>query len=102
MSKNRQIAVVGLGYVGMPIAVFFGRNQKVIAFDVNAQRIEELKRNLDRNHDVASEEIAKSTVDWTLDAARIKEADFVIVTVPTPVNDANRPDLTPLLKASAT
>ncbi|MDQ3000126.1 MAG: nucleotide sugar dehydrogenase [Fibrobacterota bacterium] len=102
MNKNRQIAVVGLGYVGMPIAVFFGRNQKVIAFDINPKRIEELKRNIDRNHDVASEEIAKSSVDWTLDAARIREADFVIVTVPTPVNNANRPDLTPLLKASAT
>ncbi len=102
MSKNRQIAVVGLGYVGMPIAVFFGRVQRVIAFDINGQRIDELKRNIDRNHDVASEEIAKSTVDWTMDAARIKEADFVIVTVPTPVNDANRPDLTPLIKASTT
>ncbi|MDB5103972.1 MAG: nucleotide sugar dehydrogenase [Fibrobacteres bacterium] len=102
MSKNRQIAVVGLGYVGMPIAVFFGRIQKVIAFDVNPQRVDELKRNIDRNHDVASEEIAKSTVEWTLDPARIREADFVIVTVPTPVNEANRPDLTPLLKASTT
>ncbi|HKP96447.1 MAG TPA: nucleotide sugar dehydrogenase [Fibrobacteria bacterium] len=102
MGKNRQIAVVGLGYVGMPIAVFFGRVQKVIAFDVNAQRVDELKRHVDRNHDVASEEIAKSTVDWTLDPARIKDADFVIVTVPTPVDNANRPDLTPLLKASTT
>src|SRR4051812_5220697 len=102
MSKNRQIAVVGLGYVGMPIAVFFGRVQRVIAFDINAQRIDELKRNIDRNHDVATEEIAKSTVDWTLDPARIKEADFVIVTVPTPVDTANRPDLTPLKKASVT
>jgi UDP-N-acetyl-D-galactosamine dehydrogenase len=86
----------------MPIAVFFGRVQRVIAFDVNPQRVDELKRNLDRNHDVASEEIAKSAVDWTLDAARLREADFVIVTVPTPVDNANRPDLTPLLKASAT
>ncbi|MBW8886664.1 MAG: nucleotide sugar dehydrogenase [Fibrobacteres bacterium] len=102
MSKNRQIAVVGLGYVGMPIAVYFGRVQRVIAFDINPQRIDELKRNIDRNHDVNSEEIAKSTVDWTLDAARIKEADFVIVTVPTPVDTANRPDLTPLKKASLT
>jgi UDP-N-acetyl-D-galactosamine dehydrogenase len=102
MSKNRQIAVVGLGYVGMPIAVYFGRVQKVIAFDVNPQRVDELKRNIDRNHDVASEEIAKSTVDWTLDAARLKEADFIVVTVPTPVDNANRPDLTPLIKASTT
>jgi UDP-N-acetyl-D-galactosamine dehydrogenase len=102
MSKNRQIAVVGLGYVGMPIAVYFGRVQRVIAFDINAQRIDELKRNIDRNHDVASEEIAKSTVDWTMDPARIKDADFVIVTVPTPVDNANRPDLTPLKKASTT
>jgi UDP-N-acetyl-D-galactosamine dehydrogenase len=75
MSKNRQIAVVGLGYVGMPIAVYFGRVQRVIAFDINAQRIDELKRNIDRNHDVASEEIAKSTVDWTMDPSRIKDAD---------------------------
>jgi UDP-N-acetyl-D-galactosamine dehydrogenase len=102
MSKNRQIAVVGLGYVGMPIAVYFGRVQRVIAFDINAQRIDELKRNIDRNHDVASEEIAKSTVDWTMDPSRIKDADFVIVTVPTPVDNANRPDLTPLKKASTT
>jgi len=102
MSMDRQIAVVGLGYVGLPIAVHFGRVQKVIGFDVNPKRIEELQRNIDRNHDVPAEDLAGTSVDYTMDAARIKEADFVVITVPTPVNDANRPDLTPLIKASTT
>ena len=102
MSTERQIAVVGLGYVGLPIAVYFGRLGKVIAFDVNPKRIEELKRGVDRNHDLPTEELTQTQAEFTLDAARIKEADFVIVTVPTPIDDANRPDLTPLIKASTT
>ena len=102
MSTERQIAVVGLGYVGLPIAVYFGRLGKVIAFDVNPKRIEELKRGVDRNHDLPTEELVQTQAEFTLEAARIKEADFVIITVPTPVNDANRPDLTPLIKASTT
>src|SRR3954470_3852636 len=97
---ERQIAVVGLGYVGLPIAVYFGRLQKVIGFDVNPKRIEELKSGVDRNHDLPTEELVQTKAEFTMDAARIKEADFVIITVPTPVNDANRPDLTPLIKAS--
>ncbi len=102
MSTERQIAVVGLGYVGLPIAVYFGRVQKVIGFDVNAKRIDELKKGVDRNHDLPVEELTNTKVEYTMDAARLKDADFVIVTVPTPVDDANRPDLTPLLKASTT
>src|SRR5262245_28750162 len=102
MSQHRQIAVVGLGYVGMPIAVHFGRVQRVIAFDVNVQRVAELQRHFDRNHDMLSEEIAKSNVDWTVDPMRLQAADFIIVTVPTPVDNANRPNLTVLKQASFT
>ncbi len=102
MSMERQIAVVGLGYVGLPIAVYFGRLTKVIAFDVNAKRIEELKRGVDRNHDLPTEELTNTKAEFTLDAVRLKEADFIIITVPTPINEANRPDLTPLIKASTT
>ncbi len=99
---ERQIAVVGLGYVGLPIAVYFGRQTKVIAFDINTTRIDELKKGIDRNHDLPVAELKQTQAEFTMDAARIKEADFVIITVPTPVNDANRPDLTPLIKASTT
>src|SRR5688500_6172799 len=100
MSKERSIAVVGLGYVGMPIAVHFGKVRKVIGFDVNPQRVDELKRGIDRNRDLPAEEFKGAQVDFTTDPNRLKDADFMIVTVPTPVDDANRPDLTPLAKAS--
>jgi UDP-N-acetyl-D-galactosamine dehydrogenase len=102
MSKERQIAVVGLGYVGLPIAVHFGKVKRVIGFDVNPTRIEELRKGMDRNRDVPAEDLAATQVDFTTDGTRLKDADFVIVTVPTPVDDANRPDLTPVRKASAT
>ena len=102
MSKERQIAVVGLGYVGLPIAVHFGKVKRVIGLDVSTQRVEELKKGVDRNRDLPVEELLNTQVDFTTDAIRLKEADFVIVTVPTPVDDANRPDLTPVRKASAT
>lgn len=99
---ERRIAVIGLGYVGMPIALYFGKQGKVIAFDVNAKRVEELKQGLDRNRDVAPEEFRGIDVDFTTDENRLKLADFLIVTVPTPVDGANRPDFTPLRRASET
>ncbi len=102
MSTDRKIAVVGLGYVGLPIAVYFGRLTKVIAFDVNSKRIDELRQGVDRNHDLPTEELKNTKAEFTMDAARLKEADFIIITVPTPVTNANRPDLTPLIKASTT
>lgn len=102
MSMDRQIAVVGLGYVGLPIAVHFGKVKRVIGFDINEKRVEELKQGLDRNRDVPAAELAATNVEYTTDGTRLKSADFVIVTVPTPVDDANRPDLTPVRKASAT
>ena len=78
MSKERSIAVVGLGYVGMPIAVHFGKVRKVIGFDVNPQRVEELRRGVDRNRDLPAEEFQGAQVDFTTDPNRLKDADFIM------------------------
>lgn len=101
-NRERKLAVIGLGYVGMPIALHFGKQRHVIAFDIHAKRVEELKQGVDRNRDVPATEFAGIQVDWTTDEKRLKDADFLIVTVPTPVDTANRPDFTPLRKASET
>jgi UDP-N-acetyl-D-galactosamine dehydrogenase len=102
MSVTRKIAVVGLGYVGLPIAVHFGRKGKVVAFDINAERIGELKKGHDRNRDLSASEFEGIETEFTADTAKLRASDFLIVAVPTPVDGANRPDFTPLRKASAT
>ena len=102
MSHNRKIAVVGLGYVGLPIAVAFGKKQKLIAFDINTERIRELMMGHDRNHDVSKSDFDGGRAEYTSDPRRLRDADFHIVAVPTPVDDAKRPDLTPLVRASET
>ncbi len=114
MVVSRKIAVVGLGYVGLPIAVHFGRNQAktdgsqaiirtpVVAFDINPTRIAELRDSHDRNRDLGSADFDGAAVEFTSEAGRLKDADFLIVTVPTPVDSANRPNFTPLRMASAT
>jgi len=99
---ERRIAVIGLGYVGMPIALYFGKQRKTIGFDVNAKRVEELKKGIDRNRDVDPAEFAGVQTEFTTDEKSLANADFLIVTVPTPVDGANRPDFTPLRKASET
>ncbi|HBF34694.1 TPA: nucleotide sugar dehydrogenase [Candidatus Sumerlaeota bacterium] len=98
---DRKIAVVGLGYVGLPLAVAFGKKARVIGFDINKPRIEELKKGIDRTNETSSADLAATNVDFTSDASRLKEADFIIVAVPTPIDHARRPDLTPL-KGSST
>jgi UDP-N-acetyl-D-glucosamine/UDP-N-acetyl-D-galactosamine dehydrogenase len=102
MAHSRKVAIVGLGYVGLPIAVAFGRKERVIAFDINTARIEELKRGHDRNADVSDSDFEGGLAEYTSDPARLKDADFIIVAVPTPVDDAKRPDLTPLVRSSTT
>ncbi|MDK9855712.1 nucleotide sugar dehydrogenase [Staphylococcus equorum] len=99
---NRNIAVVGLGYVGLPVAVTFGNKHKVIGFDINEERIQELKNGYDRTNEVTSEKLGKTSIDFTSDLNDLKKADFIIVAVPTPIDKNNKPDLTPLLKASET
>jgi len=106
--KNRGIAVIGLGYVGLPLAVEFGKIRTVIGFDINAQRISELRTGHDHTLEVSEEELRKARhltfADDTelLRSARGGEAMIFIVTVPTPVDKSNRPDLTPLIQASET
>ena len=99
---NRKIAVVGLGYVGLPVAVTFGRKHKVIGFDINESRIEELKKEYDRTNEVTNEKLKETDIEYTSNANDLKKADFIIIAVPTPIDKHNKPDLFPLIKASET
>ena len=96
-----KLALVGLGYVGMPIAVEFAKHIKVIGFDINENRVEEYKAGIDSTNEIG-ESIKESTVEFTADPAKLKEAGFIIVAVPTPVNADNSPDLRPVEGASRT
>ena len=99
MSLN--VVIVGLGYVGLPLAVAFGRKFKTIGFDISSERISELKKGKDRTLEVASEEFAKAIkLSFSTDPEVVSDADFVIVTVPTPIDKNKQPDMTPLRKAS--
>ena len=103
MSHPRTIAVIGLGYVGLPVATAFGRTGfKVIGFDVNADRIAELRKGVDRTREVSAEDIGASGVGFTSAIGDLPAADFYIVTVPTPIDFAHAPDLSMLLAASRT
>ncbi len=97
---NRKISVIGLGYVGLPVAVAFGNSHPVIGFDVNKKRILELQSNEDFTLEVTSEELKSTDIIFTSDPKDLSKADFHIVAVPTPINDANQPDLSPLISAS--
>ena len=97
---EEKISLVGLGYVGMPIAVAFSRKVKVIGFDLNSKKIALYKGGIDPTNEVGNEAISACTVDFTDDPARLQEAKFIIVAVPTPVNDDHTPDLTPVEGAS--
>lgn len=113
--KNTKIAIIGLGYVGLPLAVEFAKKFKVVGFDINKQRVRELRNNLDVTLETTSEDLEGVNLDsfeilassssglWISDKLEdIKDANFYVVTVPTPVDKNNRPDLTPLYKASKT
>jgi len=103
ISGKRKVAVVGLGYVGLPLCMSFGKIFKhVIGFDTEAARIRELKSGYDRTLEVLSEELNKTSIDFTLDPERLREADVIIVAVPTPVNSHKIPDLACLKAASET
>lgn len=97
---DRKIAVVGLGYVGLPVAVAFGRKTEVVGFDINSKRIDELKNGYDRTNEIDSKGLLETNLIYTSDHSELKKADFIIVAVPTPINQNNQPDLTPLIKAS--
>ncbi len=103
MPHTRKIAVIGLGYVGLPVAVAFARSGvPVVGFDINAERIAELKSGHDRTREIDEAELKQKTLTLASEADALKACDFYIVTVPTPIDAANRPDLTAMLKASET
>lgn len=101
-SISRNIAVIGLGYVGLPVAVTFGQQQRVIAFDKNIKRIKELQAGYDASKEVSSAALASSQLLLTNDPEALAQADFYIVAVPTPINKSKHPDLSALRDASAT
>ena len=103
MAHGRKIAVIGLGYVGLPVAAAFARaGVPVVGFDINAARIAELKSGLDRTREVEAEDLALPALTYTGDPAALRTSDFYIVTVPTPIDTARRPDLGAMLSASKT
>ncbi len=102
ISKKR-IAIIGLGYVGLPLAVEFGKSRSALGFDINQGRIEELKSGVDNTLEVSPEDLRSAKhLDYSSNLDDLKGCDVFIVTVPTPIDQANRPDLTPLIKASET
>ena len=101
-NSNPTICVIGLGYVGLPLAVEFGKKIKTIGFDINQPRIDALHQKIDHTLELNAAELSEAEhLSYTTCEADIKGADVYIVTVPTPINDSKQPDLTPLEKASA-
>ena len=102
-TQQDTIAIIGLGYVGLPLAVAFGRKRRVIGFDIDQQRIAELTQGHDRTREVGPDELAEAAgLEFTADIEQLKQATVFIVTVPTPIDEARRPDLRPLESASRT
>ena len=102
VKKQEKISVIGLGYVGMPLAVAFAKKVNVIGYDVNEQKIALYKKGIDPTNEVGDEAIKQTTVEFTSDETRLKEAKFHIVAVPTPINLDKTPNLTPVEAASTT
>lgn len=102
ISKKGKLAVVGLGYVGMPIAVAFAKKIDVIGFDTDKEKTQKYNDGIDVTREVGDDEIKNSAVNFTCDEKSLKEADFVIIAVPTPIKSDNTPDLRPVLGASET
>ena len=103
LSPKQPVAIIGLGYVGLPLAVEFGKKRQVIGFDINAKRITELQGGQDHTLETTPEELKAATqLAFTSHVDDLRDCSVFIVTVPTPIDNANRPDLTPLIKASET
>lgn len=102
MNMDRIISVVGLGYVGLPVAVAFGKVRRTIGFDINSKRIKELQSGYDRTGEVTSDDLHSADILFTENLTELSQADFHIVAVPTPVDQAHQPDLTLMYRASET
>ena len=102
VKKEAKMAVIGLGYVGLPIALAFARKIKVVGFDINEKRVEMMRRGVDPSNELGPEEFAGCEIEFTADLEDLRDVEFFIVAVPTPIDQQNIPDLTPLLAASRT
>src|SRR5262245_36935489 len=101
MTHQRKIAVIGLGYVGLPVAVSFARSGvPVVGFDVDSRRVAELRAGKDRTREVGSADFRQNRLFLTADPTEMVDADFFIVTVPTPIDEARNPDLRAMMAAS--
>lgn len=100
IKRNEKISLIGLGYVGMPLAVAFAKKANVIGYDLNAEKVELYKKGVDPTNEVGNDAIKETRVDFTSDETKLRDARFHVVAVPTPVNTDHTPDLTPVIKAS--
>ncbi len=99
---NTRLAIIGLGYVGLPLAVEFGKKMPVVGFDINEPRVKELESGTDSTLEVSAEELKEAVkLEYTASIDKLKECNVYVVTVPTPIDKSKNPDLTPLIKASA-
>ena len=99
----KKIAIIGLGYVGLPLAVEFGKRRQVLGFDINQQRIAELTSGQDHTLECSPEQLKEADqLSFSCDQSDLGSCQIFVVTVPTPVDEANRPDMTPLIQASET
>jgi UDP-N-acetyl-D-galactosamine dehydrogenase len=101
-SKNKKLCVIGLGYVGLPIALEFAKKFSVIGFDINPKRVELMKQGIDPSKELESSAFEGCEIEFTADIEAIREATFYVVAVPTPINEHKNPELKPLLAASET
>jgi UDP-N-acetyl-D-galactosamine dehydrogenase len=102
LKKTNRIALVGLGYVGLPIALEFAHKLSVIGFDINESRIQQMKKKIDPCNELLSEAFENADIFFTSNPENLRKANFYIIAVPTPIDDFNQPDLSPLIKASIT
>jgi len=102
LKKNAQVALIGLGYVGLPIALAFAKKVKVIGFDINEKRVNLMKKGIDPSNELAKSEFKNSDITFTHKLDELKKANFFIIAVPTPIDEHNLPDLKPLIAASTT
>lgn len=101
-NKEKKIAIVGLGYVGLPLAMGFADKLSVIGYDINEERLAKLREGVDPNGELASSQLVGKDIEFTSSADKLREASFYIIAVPTPIDQHNEPDLTPLLTATRT
>ena len=102
LSKEKKLALVGLGYVGLPIALEFGKTVKVIGFDISEERLDLMRRGIDPSREKETEDFLNTDIEFTSSLDTLRQASFYIVAVPTPIDNARKPDLKPLLSATST